>query len=547
MKRRSLIYRTLTAFLSALMVVTGVHTDVFAAPVTVEINSICPRTTCNEHIHASGPYANLDDTIDTAVPYLGGKTYREACADPGIHLTSNFEKFHMYILYCPEYDHDEDRISRHTMTVLFPQHGYSIGGYTQCDDVGHYINYVCDHSNTEKYSLSQELCGSGALLKNAVWKGFLENDTIGCGATMDEYEEHTTWTYGQWTKKDDTRHQRPKSCSKCGYTVIVTGNHGWRKKDYVSLNATTHQYTKYCASCEAFSYATEPHEFVYGPWEYISGGSTNARQHFRTVTCAKCDFTTVQYADHSFVYVSEDYFPSSAMHHYRMKKCTVCDLGVGEYTLHVYDPQNKVYEDLDDTQHNVRNNCTLCGWEDVQTEEHSYTSAYESLSDTRHRHTRTCICGHTIVTEGDHHDDDNDCYCDECGYLMTRFSVTVPATLSLVMDRDGNVYSATNAAIYNNSTAAVEVNRIELDAQNGWSVVPYSTDMANEKVDSKQIGFKLRAAESGTDTQMTLAGDWSVGRDDELPLPYDAVVSASTTPIDGETVLQVTFIIDWRD
>ncbi|MBR5618176.1 MAG: hypothetical protein IKW76_00410, partial [Clostridia bacterium] len=104
MKRRSLIYRTLTAFLSALMVVTGVHTDVFAAPVTVEINSICPRTTCNEHIHASGPYANLDDTIDTAVPYLGGKTYREACADPGIHLTSNFEKFHMYILYCPEYD-----------------------------------------------------------------------------------------------------------------------------------------------------------------------------------------------------------------------------------------------------------------------------------------------------------------------------------------------------------------------------------------------------------------------------------------------------------
>ena len=55
------------------------------------------------------------------------------------------------------------------------------------------------------------------------------------------------------------------------------------------------------------------------------------------------------------------------------------------------------------------------------------------------------------------------------------------------------------------------------------------------------------AAESGTDTQMTLAGDWSVGRDDELPLPYDAVVSASTTPIDGETVLQVTFVIDWRD
>ena len=130
---------------------------------------------------------------------------------------------------------------------------------------------------------------------------------------------------------------------------------------------------------------------------------------------------------------------------------------------------------------------------------------------------------------------------------MTRFSVTVPATLSLVMDKDGNVYAATNAAIYNNSTAAVKVNEIGLTAQNGWIIVPYTTNMANKKVDSRLIGFKLRSDESDADGQMPLAGDWSIGRDESLALPYDAVVSAATAPIEGETVLQATFVIDWRD
>ena len=130
---------------------------------------------------------------------------------------------------------------------------------------------------------------------------------------------------------------------------------------------------------------------------------------------------------------------------------------------------------------------------------------------------------------------------------MTKFSVTVPATLSLVMDKDGNVYAPTNAAITNNSTAAVKVTNITLTAKNGWTVVPYSTNMANEKVDAKKVGLKLRNSESDIEGILPVTGNWTVPKDESLPLPYSAVVSATSQPVTNQNVLNVTFVIDWRD
>ena len=130
---------------------------------------------------------------------------------------------------------------------------------------------------------------------------------------------------------------------------------------------------------------------------------------------------------------------------------------------------------------------------------------------------------------------------------MTRFSVTVPATLSLVMDKDGKVYTPTNAAIINNSTAAVKVTGISLSPKNGWTVVPYSTNMANQKVDSHKIGLKLRDSQSTSGNTMPVTGNWDIAKDSNLPLTYSAVVSATSQPITGRNVLDITFVIDWRD
>lgn len=153
--------------------------------------------------------------------------------------------------------------------------------------------------------------------------------------------------------------------------------------------------------------------------------------------------------------------------------------------------------------------------------------------------------GDTIEEEyNDHTDKDFDGFCDICDAVTSRFSVTVPAYLLVVLSQDGTVYAATSAEIINHSTAAVEVTAISFTTENGWTLVPYTTDMANEKVDSCQIGFLL----NGTDGYYgTLENDgrWIAGKDSSIPLIYDAVVSATSDILMEEQVLTIIFVLDW--
>lgn len=130
---------------------------------------------------------------------------------------------------------------------------------------------------------------------------------------------------------------------------------------------------------------------------------------------------------------------------------------------------------------------------------------------------------------------------------MARFSVTVPASLSLTVSEYGEVYAANSATIVNNSTGAVEITGVTISAANGWTLVPFSTNMANAKVDAKLIGFKLNGAQSaitGTSESLSLPGAWSIAKSASLPLSYDAVVSAMSLPV-NEQVLTVVFVLDW--
>ena len=130
---------------------------------------------------------------------------------------------------------------------------------------------------------------------------------------------------------------------------------------------------------------------------------------------------------------------------------------------------------------------------------------------------------------------------------ISVFSVTVPATLVLTVDERGEVYAARNAEIVNRSTAAVQVTGITVSAVNGWTLVPYDTDMAEEKVDSNLIGFSLNRTETsrkGDAETLSLTGSWTVPLNGSLPLAYDAVVSALSQPVD-EQVLSVVFALEW--
>lgn len=69
------------------------------------------------------------------------------------------------------------------------------------------------------------------------------------------------------------------------------------------------------------------------------------------------------------------------------------------------------------------------------------------------------------------------------------FSVTVPTTLPISVDADGNVTTATDATIINNSGAPVAVTKVKLASQNDWTLAAYSRDILNLPVDTKQFGL----------------------------------------------------------
>lgn len=127
------------------------------------------------------------------------------------------------------------------------------------------------------------------------------------------------------------------------------------------------------------------------------------------------------------------------------------------------------------------------------------------------------------------------------------FSVTVPAVLSLVVSKDGEVFAANKASLLNNSAKAVEVSSVSVLSENGWTLVPYERNLTGEKVDAKCIGFRLNDAVTtiqGDSEQLELTGDWSVEANGSLPLYYDANVSAISTYTD-EQVLTLVFVVNW--
>ena len=143
----------------------------------------------------------------------------------------------------------------------------------------------------------------------------------------------------------------------------------------------------------------------------------------------------------------------------------------------------------------------------------------------------------------------------------TAMSVTVPTVLPIAVGTDGAVTTATNVKITNNSYGAVKVSSVTINAQGGWKLADFNTNMAKEKVDSNQIGFALAIGggaqkatnDSATDTQKLLAeaitGCYMTGVGDttgnSVAIVYDAVVSPVSNAVTNTGIANVVFIIDW--
>ena len=337
------------------------------------------------------------------------------------------------------------------------------------------------------------------------------------------YKNHGSGSYGSWTCPSCGSHswvldyESDATCTRNGYreyscdcgqskreTVYATG-HNYSYGSWEQYSSSQHRRENYCRYCGATDYDYAAHSYSYGSWN-----STGSSQHSRSMTCRYCGYSDTQYASHSLSY--------------------------GSWSSH------------SDTQHRRTGSCTTCSYSTTDYGAHTFSyGSWTDHSSTQHRRTKRCTsCSYSGYDYADHVDSNGDGVCDGCGREMSHFSVTVPASLTVTVSEHGVVYTATGAGIVNNSSSAVQVSGVTLRAENGWTIVPYATNMAAQKVDSKKIGFtldRMQTAATGKSEQLT-ASSMTVSAGATLPLSYDAVVSASSAAI-NEQVLTIVFVVGW--
>lgn len=387
-----------------------------------------------------------------------------------------------------------------------------------------------------------------------------------CGYSSYEYASHAL-SYGSWTSSGSSQHQRTVSCS-CGYSTTETASHTLTYGSWSNYSASQHKRTISCSGCSYSTTDYASHSLTGGAWTNYSD-----TEHKRTVSCSGCSYSGTEYADHSIT--TGDWTSISDTEHSRTGSCS-CGYSGTETEEH--DLSYSEWESYDDSEHSRTVSCD-CGYSGYAYEDHEHITETGKipLDETRHTILYACECGHTAEEPEDHTfsygdwtesfasghsrevscdcgyigeeydahtDEDSDGFCDICDAVTSRFSVTVPAYLLMVLSQDGTVYAAASAEITNHSTAAVAVTDISFTTGSGWTLVPYTTDMANEKVDSRQIGFLLNGMD-GYGGTLEKDGRWVAGKNSSIPLTYDAVVSATSDILTEEQVLTIVFVLDW--
>ena len=284
---------------------------------------------------------------------------------------------------------------------------------------------------------------------------------------------------------------------------------------YSYYSSTQHKVQDYCSTCSSYigSATYESHSFVYGDWQDYS-----ETQHRRTKTCSDCGYSVYEYANHADT--NGDGLCDGCSKELTVYVDVTLDACGGVLTE---DEVTVIFGDAyGELPEPTREGYIFDGWFTAETGGGELVEAGTEVGSKT---------AHTLYAHWTQ---------------IKVFSVTVPASLPLAVAENGEVTASTDAAIANNSTCDVCVTGVTLRTENGWTLVPFSYNMAAAKVDSKLIGFAIggaQSANSGDSEALALTGDWSIGAGSTLPLDYDANVSATSVGID-EQVLTVVFVVE---
>ena len=373
---------------------------------------------------------------------------------------------------------------------------------------------------------------------------------MNCGSSDYEYGAHSL-SYGSWSRSSSTQHSRSVSCGVCGYSTTETGSHSYSYGSWSRYDDTQHRRTKSCSACGDSSYEYADHVDTDGDgkcdtcgaavsltvtWDAGSnGGTIDGKASFsetvklnskptapgsvpvKTGCTFKGWFTSKSGGSlYSTVTItsSTTFYAQFEANQY----IVTWDLGTDQRKMTEQTYGEKLVLPTEPT----RKNAEFLGWfteKDGGTEVDSNTT-YTTDGETTYY-------AHWEITE--------------------IFSVTVPVTLPLVIDENGEVHTG-SAEIINGSTGVVVVSSVSISTKNGWQLVPFDTDMAHEKVDARLLGFKINDSETtktGNTETFTLAAPWEIAENGKLPLSYDAIVSAVSKAVTEQEVLSVVFVLEW--
>ena len=449
-----------------------------------------------------------------------------------------------------------------------------------------YRSYSCACGQTK----SETIYASGHSYSYGSWEQYSSSQhrreayCRNCGDSDYEYASHSM-SYGSWSNSSSSQHSRTASCRTCGYSTTEYGNHSYSTGSWSKYSDTQHRRSKTCSGCGASTYDYANHSYSYGSW--VSDSET---QHKRTKTCSACGDSGYEYADHTDANGDGKCDDCGAT----VSLTVTWDAGSNGGTI---DGKASFSETVKLNSNPtapgsvpVKTGYTFKGWFTAKTGGSLYstvtitssTTFYAQFAANKYTVTWDLGIGQSETTEqtygeklllpkdperknaeflgwftekdGGTEVDSNTIYTTdgEITYyahweITEVFSVTVPVTLPLIVDESGEVHTGT-AEIINGSTGEVVVSSVSISTKNGWQLVPYTTDMAHEKVDAQLLGFKINGAQTtknGNAETFALSAPWEIAENSRMTLSYDAVVSAVSKAITEQEVLSVVFVLEW--
>ena len=489
-------------------------------------------------------------------------------------------------------------------TYVYKDHGSGSYGSWTCPDCGSHswvLDYesdaTCTRNGYREYSCDcgqskrETIYATGHSYSYGSWEEYSSSQhrreayCRNCGDSDYEYASHSM-SYGSWNNYSSSQHSRTATCRTCGYSTTDYGNHSYSTGSWSKYSDTQHRRTKTCSGCGASTYDYANHTYSYGSWS-----KADDTQHKRTKSCSACGDSTTEYADHVdangdgkcddcgatvSLTVTWDAGTNGGTIDSKVSITTTGKLNAtataptstpikvghafkGWYTStsggNLYNTVTITAAKTFYAQFTANSYSITWDLGDGTTEETKQTYGEALVLPTEPTRKNAEFLGWFTEATGGTQVDANTIYktdADSTYYahweITEVFSVTVPVTLPLIVDESGEVHVGA-AEIINASTGDVIVSSVSISTKNGWQLVPYTTDMAHEKVDAQLLGFKINNAQTsktGDAETFTLSAPWTIAENGKLPLSYDAVVSAVSQPVTEQDVLSVVFVLEWK-